>query len=126
MIGPIDIVRNSINYNPNLISIHNMVVYIYGAMITSHNSAQAHSIWQFFSCEVIFYGMILFKYNVCDQVISLNMQQPYMKVMEYANITFISNMCTKKLIEVLQGTRLSLMASHITDFLRILSLFSPF
>ena len=103
MIGPINIVRNSINYNPNLISIHNMVVYIYGPLITSHNSAQAHSIWQFVSCEVIFYGMILFKYNVCDQVISLNMHQPYMKVMEYANITFISNMCTKKLIELENG-----------------------
>ena len=31
------------------------------------------------------------------------MQQPYLKVMEYANITFINNMCSNKLIEVETG-----------------------
>ena len=105
MIGPINIVLNNPNENfhTNLISIQNMVVYVYGPLITSHNSAKKHSIWQFVSSEVIFYGMILFKSNVCDQVISLNMQQPYMKVMEYANITFISNACSNKLIEIDNG-----------------------
>ena len=44
--------------------------------------------------------MILFKYNFCSQLITLSMQQPYMKVMEYANITFIKNSCKYRLIEV--------------------------
>ena len=42
--------------------------------------------------------MILCRYNVCYQVISLNV--PYMEVMEYANITFIKNMCNNKLMDV--------------------------
>ena len=102
IIGPTNIVHNNPNENlhKDLIIIQNAVVYIYGPLITSHNSAKKHSIWRFVSSEVVFYGMILFKSNVCDQVISLDMQQPYIKVMEYTNITFYKNMCINKLIKV--------------------------
>ena len=108
--GPFSIMHNVENvyrhkdlifyHNRDLIFIYNMIVYIYGPLIISHNSAKHGSIWQFVFCEIIIYGMIFFKYNVCSQVMFLNMQQPYIKVMECANITFVNNVCNKKLIEV--------------------------
>ena len=88
------------NHKSDLILIQNTVVYIYGPLIISHNIAKEYSIWRFLSCKVNFYGMILFKYNFCSQVITLSMQQPYMKIIEYANITFIKNVCKYRLIQV--------------------------
>ena len=98
--GPTSIIQNEAlaHHHSDLISVQNMVAYIYGPLNISHNSARAYSIWKLVLSEIIFYGMILFRYNVCYQVISLNV--PYIKVMEYANITFIKNMCNNKLIEV--------------------------
>ena len=101
IIGPFSITGNDahIHYHSDLIFIYNMIVCIHGPLIISHNTAKTNSIWKFVSSEVIFHGMILFKYNFCYQVISLNIV-PYMKVMEYANITFISNTCYNKLLQV--------------------------
>ena len=101
IIGPFSITGNNAHthYQSDLIFISNMIVCIHGPLIISHNTAKKNSIWKFVSSEVIFHGMILFKYNFCHQVISLNIV-PYMKVMEYANITFISNMCYNKLLQV--------------------------
>ena len=102
IIGPTNIEHNNPNENlhKDLIIIQNAFVYIYGPLITSHNSAKRNSIWKFVSSEVLFYGMIFFKSNVCNQIISLDMQQPYIRVMEYTNITFYRNMCINKLIKV--------------------------
>ena len=101
IIGPFSITGNDAHtrHISDLIFIYNMIVYIHGPLIISHNSAKADSIWKFVLSEVIFHGMILFEYNFCHQVISLNII-PYMKVMEYVNITFISNTCYNEIIGV--------------------------
>ena len=100
--GPLNIARNEADSysHTDLIFIEHMVVYIYGPSILSHNSAEGFSIFKFVSSFVTFTSIILFMSNACDQVIFLNMQQPYIKVAEYSNITFINNKCGNKLIEI--------------------------
>ena len=100
--GPMNIAHNGVKiiYETDLMSIHNMVVYIYGPSILLYNTAKHFSILKFMSSVVTFTGKIIFKLNTCSQVIFLNMQQPYIKVVEYSNITFIDNSCDNKLIEV--------------------------
>ena len=102
IIGPSNIIQNTAKaeHHTNLILIERIIVCIYGPLIISHNSATEFDVLQFVSCELLFYGVIVFKSNVCDQVISLNMQQPYIKVLEYTNITFNNNKCGNKLIGV--------------------------
>ena len=102
IIGPSKIVHNAAqaNHHKNLILIEKLTVYMYGPLIISHNSAEYYSILQLVSSKLLFYGVIIFKSNVCYQVISIDMEQPYIKVLEYANITFSNNKCNNKLIEV--------------------------
>ena len=103
IIGPTSIAHNFISRN-DLISIQNMVVTIYGKVIVSHNYAlYDYSIFLFVSSTVIFFNKIIFKYNHCAQVIFLKSQPTYIKAMEDTNITFISNKCSNKLIEVEVG-----------------------
>ena len=52
------------------------------------NNIVTLSIIRFHSCDILFSGEIKFDTNNCAQVISLD---TYIKVMEYTNITFVSN-----------------------------------
>ena len=102
IIGPSNIAHNWANtgFHTNLLLFENMDVYLHGPLIISYNSAIKHSILQLLSSEILFYGVIIFKSNNCAQVISLTMEQPYIKLLEYANITFSNNKCGNKFIEV--------------------------
>ena len=105
MIGPIIIKHNwSVvfkRYN-DLIVFENMVVHILGLLTISNNKVGNYSILQSMTSEVIFYDNIIFKLNVCKQIIFLKFQYAYIKIMEYTNITFINNKCSNKLIEVMK------------------------
>ena len=84
----------------NLIVFIDMAVFIHGPVIISYNGAVRGSILHFISSEVLFSNKIIFEQNNCHQIISLELQYTCIKVMEYANITFICNKCGNKLIEV--------------------------
>ena len=101
IIGPFSITGNDActHHHSDLIFINNMIVCIHGPLIISHNTAKINSIWKFVLSEVTFHGTILFKYNFCYQVISLKTTL-YIKVMEYANITFVGNRCKNTIIGV--------------------------
>ena len=102
MIGPINITHNWTNTKKrgDLISIQNMTVYIHGPMTISYNEATENSILKLELCDVTFYDKIYFKSNLCFQIMYLIGMQSYVKVMEHANITFIHNKCSEKLIQV--------------------------
>ena len=99
MIGPIIIRHNwsLSNINNHLILFINAIVDLHGPVIVSYNKAKERGILELVSSEVFFYDKIIFKFNSCRQVCSLDI---YMKVMEYTNITFVDNKCSNKLIEV--------------------------
>ena len=54
------------------------------------------------SSEILLYCIIKLFLNTifCAEVIFLNLQHTYIKGMEYANIMFIYNKCSNKLIEI--------------------------
>ena len=81
--------------NLDLIHISDMVVSVTGPVILSMNTA--HNIVLFQQCDVSFSKNIIFKSNRCAQVIELLLT--YIKIMEYANISFIDNKYDKELIK---------------------------
>ena len=101
IIGPIIIKNNwsKLQHFNNLIIFQNMVVYIHGPVIMSYNDARRQSILLYVSSEVLFHGNVIFKQNLCDQIISLS-EYAYIKIMEYTNMVFIYNKCSNKLIEI--------------------------
>ena len=104
IIGPIIITNNwsVTTHRCNLLEFHNMIVYIYGQMVISHNHAEKHSILLLVSSEILFDDKMIFNFNLCRQLITLKSQNAYIKIMEYTNITFINNKCSNKLIEVVK------------------------
>ena len=105
MIGPIIIKNNwSITKHFNhLMTFENMVVLIHGPVTISQNNAgKDYCILLFMTSEVLFYDNIIFKQNICKQIIFLHFQYAYIKILEYTNITFIKNKCSNKLIEVMK------------------------
>ena len=78
IIGPLSILHNKAvtEYPTYLTSIQNMDVHMYGPVIISYNGANKFSILLLVSSEITFYGAIILKYNFCDQIISLNGNQP--------------------------------------------------
>ena len=104
MIGPI-IIKNNWSIakrSRNLVIFENMVVHIHGPVTISQNNGGNYNILLFMTSEVSFYGNIIFKLNICPQIIFLHFQYAYIKILEYTNITFINNKCSNKLIEVMK------------------------
>ena len=91
MIGPSRFVHTRCGTNKyddyNVLSISQMAVNITGPVIMLSNYAQ--TIMQFKYCNVLFYNKITFESNSCNQVMYL--QSTYIKIMEYANISFFKN-----------------------------------
>ena len=83
------------NKELDLIHITNMVVSVIGPVIVSINTADRIVLFQY--CDVLFSKNIIFRSNYCDQVIYL--QITYIKIMEYANISFIDNKYYRELIK---------------------------
>ena len=90
------------NVQPNshlendIISIIAMNVYIAGIFNVTKNTCQL-SIIQFELCDIMFTGRIIFSKNRCAQAILLD---TYIKVMEYANMTFTNNLYYNNLIAI--------------------------
>ena len=91
MIGPSRFVHTRCGANKyndyNVLSISQMAVNITGPIIMLSNHAQ--TMMQFKHCNVLFYNKITFESNGCNQVMYL--QSTYIKIMEYANISFFRN-----------------------------------
>ena len=80
----------------NIITITTMKVYITGTFNATKNTCK-FSIIQFELCDIMLSGRIIFSKNRCAQVILLD---TYIKVMEYANITFSHNLYYNNLIAI--------------------------
>ena len=80
------------------ISIANVNLHIKGPMNVIGNVVTL-SILTFYSCDILFSGEIKFDTNNCAQIISL-IVNTYIKVMEYANITFVNNQHLNNIITV--------------------------
>ena len=80
----------------DIILIFNMKVHVKGPINVIGNDA-TKSVLQFQSCDILFSGEIIFESNNCAQLILLN---NYIKVMEYANITFFNNSHQNNIIAV--------------------------
>ena len=103
MIGPIVIKKNwsvAVKKYKSLIAFHNMAVHIHGPVTISRNNVGKYSILFSTMSLVLFYDNIIIKLNFCKEIIFLQFQYAYVKIMENANITFINNKCSNKLIEV--------------------------
>ena len=85
----------SIQYN-DIISVTKANIHIRGPINVAENHALL-SIIRFQSCDILFSGKLTFDTNYCNEVISLD---THIKVMEYANITFMYNKYFSKLITI--------------------------
>ena len=72
----------------NLISINNMAVDIIGPVIISNNLVC--NVIHFDKCDVSFYNNITIKSNNCGENV-IYLKSSYIKMIEYANITFLNN-----------------------------------
>ena len=97
IIGPCEIEGND-GLQQDVISIRDVIVDIIGKVTFSDN-IRAKNLILFFSCNVTFYKDIFFIKNglshdpelIVDQIITLQSDSAYIKVMENANIKFINN-----------------------------------
>ena len=102
--GKVNVLLKSLNISHNrlkadIIVIVNVDIYITGIFNVNENKCHL-SIMNFQSCNILFSGKIIFKNNHCEQVILLD---TYIKVMEYTNITFISNIYHSNVISIKQN-----------------------
>ena len=75
-----------------------MAVHMTGTMVVSHNTVKSFIV-KFEFCEITWTKMITFLSNICDYVIYLkSLELPYVKVIDYANITFTNNTYYHQLI----------------------------
>ena len=79
--------RNKFKGYSTIIYIYNMNINTTGSVILSSNDA--HNIILFEKCDIIFHNKVIFKSNQCSQVLYL--QSTYIRIMEYANVTFLEN-----------------------------------
>ena len=77
-----------------------MTVHMNGPVIISHNGVEKGNILRFVSSEVFLSNKIIFEFNNCPQIVSLELKYTYIKIMEYTSITFIDNKCHNELIKV--------------------------
>ena len=104
IIGPI-VIRNNWSiskfyYIFGLMMFTDMTVHINGPVIISHNGVEKGNILRFVSSEVFLSNKIIFEFNNCPQIVSLELKYTYIKIMEYTSITFIDNKCHNELIKV--------------------------
>ena len=100
IIGPFKILRNNAK-EEDLIEIHRAVVNITGEAIFSHNF-YAKNILSFDSSTVTFHKNISFILNIhCDQILTLQSEFVYIKLLENANIEFVDNNYNNYLIKVI-------------------------
>ena len=88
--GVINLIKNTVNI---LIDIQYMVVIINGTVTISENIVKEH-VTRFSSCELTCVKTIAFLSNICDHgtIITVHSDvKPYIKIMEYANITLVNN-----------------------------------
>ena len=80
----------------DLISVDKIIVDV-NKFVNFINNSPRFSVIKLLSCDVLFSGTVKFLTNYCDQLI---LSDTYVKIMEYANITFSSNRYRKDLVSV--------------------------
>ena len=97
--GPITISSNMV-LEANVMVLQYCSVLFQGPIIISHNFA-TDSIISFSACDITFHKQIMFISNTCDKIINIQLQYTgctYIKVMENATITFLTNKYSNDLI----------------------------
>lgn len=78
----------------------NVVVLINGTVTVSKNYAEYHVV-QFGFSNITFTKTAKFLSNICFNVIHLkSLDLPYMKILDYTNITFTNNICSDEVISI--------------------------
>ena len=99
-IGPFKIHKNNAN-SEDLIRIYRTVVNMIGEALFSHNT-HARNILLLHYCNVTVHKNISFALsNHCDQVLTLESEFAYIKVLENTNIEFVDNSYNNWLIKVI-------------------------
>ena len=80
----------------NIMLLESCSVLFRGPITISHNLAD--SIILFSACNITFDKQIMFIKNNCDKIINIQLQYTYIKVMQNANISFLTNMYSNDLI----------------------------
>ena len=89
--GTINIVENTQLQGLYIVQMVSMAVLINGTVAISENHAD-HAIMHFAFCDVIFAKIVKFLSNTCYSLIDFeSFELPYVKIINYANITFIAN-----------------------------------
>ena len=108
-LGKVNILFKSLNISHNhlkkenikkdIILLVNVNIYIAGMFIVTDNKCHL-SIMHFQSCNILFSGKVILNKNHCSQVIKLD---TYIKIMEYAAITFKNNVYYDNVISIKQS-----------------------
>ena len=94
--GPITISSN-VAFEKNVMSLEYCSVLFQGPITISHHS-DTDSIILFIACDITFDKQIMFMSNACDKIMNIQEQYAYIKLMQDANITFLTNDCYNDLI----------------------------
>ena len=87
--GPITVSSN-VAFPGNVMLLDSCNVSFQGPITISYNYG-TDSIILFVACDITFDKQIMFKSNTCNKIISVRPQYTYIKLMESANITFLTN-----------------------------------
>ena len=94
--GPITISSN-VAFKRNVILLEYCNVSFHGPITISQHYG-TDSIILFTACEITIDKQIMFISNICNKIITIKLQYTYIKVMQNANITFLSNQCSDDFI----------------------------
>ena len=83
-----------------IVSVMNVVVLINGTVTVSKNYAEYYVV-EFGFSDITFTKTANFLSNICFNVIHLkSLDLPYMKILNYTNITFTNNICSDEVISI--------------------------
>ena len=83
----------------------NKCTALFQGPITISDNEVTDSVMFYKSSDVIFDKKIMFISNICENIITIESEYPYIKVMQHANITFVSNHYHQDLIKFISNTK---------------------
>ena len=87
--GPITL-SNNMAFHKNIMLLNSCSALFQGPIIISDHD-YLDSVMLLVTCDITFADKILFISNECNKIIAIQSEHTYIKVMQYANITFFSN-----------------------------------
>ena len=94
--GPVTISSN-VAFEKNIMLLQFCYVFFQGPITISHHY-NTDSIILCSPCRITFDKQIMFISNICDEIINIKLQHTYIKVLQNANITFLTNECSALMI----------------------------